>query len=288
MSVADVGNRHLSSRRPIFIPAWIAMAGLALTMILPLVFVLLTALRTVDDYNSNPSGLPTRITFENIITALVKAGFGKYILNTLLVVCAVVLLVVVLSTMAGFAFAFLELPFKNGILLSVVFLMVLPATLFLVPTFQVIIDMHLLGNYLGVIFVDAAMTLPFGVFLMAKFFQSVPGQLLEAARMDGASVFQTFRLIALPLVRPAVKTLTILTALGVWNELLFALLIMQNPDRRLLTAGLALLNSNPALGGSVQIPVIAAALLMAALPPFLLFVIFNRSLVEGLTAGALR
>jgi ABC-type glycerol-3-phosphate transport system permease component len=281
-------NPHLTARGLGFVPAWILLVLLCVTMILPLVFVLLTALRPEHDYLAHPAAPPHHLTFSNFKVALVQAHFGQYIGNTMIVVIGSILLVLALSTAAGFAFTFIRFPLRGPILLTIVALMVLPPTLFLFPTFDVILRLKLLNSFVGVILVDVASSLPFGIYLMAQFSRAVPQELLDSARVDGATIFQAFRFIALPIVRPAMKTLTLLTFLGVWNELLWGLLIMQSPNKRLLSAGLALLNSDPTFGGDVKLTVIAAALVIAALPPFILYVIFNRTLVRGLTIGSLK
>lgn len=281
-------NPHLTARGYGFMPAWVLLVLLCVTMILPLVFVLLTALRPEHDYLAHPAAPPRHLTFSNFRIAFVNAHFGEYIGNTLVVVVGVIVLVIALSTAAGFAFTFLKFPLRGALLLTIVALMILPPTLFLFPTFDVILRLKLLNSFAGVILVDTASSLPFGIYLMAQFSRSVPQELLDSARVDGATVFQAFRFVALPIVRPAIKTLTLLTFLGVWNELLWGLLIMQSPDKRLLSAGLALLSSDPTFGGDVKLTVIAAALVITALPPFILYVVFNRTLVRGLTIGALK
>jgi raffinose/stachyose/melibiose transport system permease protein len=288
MAVDAAGGGHFSARRGRFIPAWMGMVLLALSAVTPLIFVVSTALKTNAAYQDDSFGLTTHLTLANVRTALTTAGFDRYLLNTVGVVGVAVLCTLVLASMAGFAFTFLPFPGRGGGLLSVIALMILPPAVLAVPTFQLILDLGLLNSYAGLTLVYITISLPFGIYLMASFFRGVPGELLDAAWIDGASVFQAFRLIALPLAKPALKTLTVLTSLSLWNELLFGLLIMQDPQHRTLTVGLALLNSDPRLGGSPQTPVLAAALALSALPPFLLYMVFNRTLAQGLTAGALK
>ena len=269
-------------------PAWLLLTVGAATMLLPLLFIAVNAFKTPADYDRSALSLPRHPTLANFSDAWRKAGFSHYMLNSVGVVGISVIIVVTLSATAGYAFSFLDFPFRDAGLTTVVAMMILPVSALLVPTFEVVNKLHLLDSYTGLVVVYVAISLPFGVYVMASFFKAVPSQLLEAAWVDGASTLQTFTRIALPLALPALKTLTILTSLSLWNELLFALVIMQSPGHRTLTSGLALLQVDPASGGHPQTTVQAAALALAALPPFVIYLIFNRTVAQGLTAGALK
>ena len=263
----------------------ITLTLVAFSTLYPLFFVGLVSFMQPQEYRQNRLGIPTNPTFDSIMKVWGDGSFGRYMLNSLLVVGCSVILIVVLGSLAGFAFAHLKFPGLGVSFAIALALMVLPASLFMVPTFKVVLDLHLFNNYLGLILVYASLQVPFGIFMMWTYFQAVPRELFEAARMDGASVFRTFRSVALPLAGPALLTLTTLTFLTLWNELLFSLIILQSADQRTIIVGLSLLKGSM---GVENTTVLAAGMLVSAIPPLLLFVIFNRQVTSGLVAGAVK
>lgn len=277
-------RRRMSPGRFVVI---LVCAALAASTIYPFVFMAFTALKTSEDYVGNKLGLPIPPTLDNFVTAL-SGTLGVSFLNSVLTVGAGTIITVVLGCMAGFGFAFLRFPFRGPLLRLIMIIMVLPVTVLIPPIFKVILDLGLVNTYQGLILLYVGLTIPAGVYMMATFFMAVPRELVESARIDGASTFRIFREIAVPLARPAFITLGTFTFLGLWNELLFALLIMSSPEQRTLPVAIALLRQsvqNPTL---VQDAIIAAGLLLSAALPFLLFVLFNRQITQGMVAGALK
>ncbi|CAN5347368.1 carbohydrate ABC transporter permease [soil metagenome] len=268
----------------------LSLISLVLTLIgfstlYPLVFIGLVAFMQPSGYRENPLGLPQPPSLDSLQKVWGDADFAGYMLNSILVVSASVLIIVVFGSLAGFAFAHLSFPGLRVTFLIALALMVLPASLFMVPTFKTVLDLHLFNSYLGLILVYAALQVPFGIFMMWTYFQAIPRELFEAANLDGASIFRTFRSIALPLAGPAVLTLTTLTFLTLWNELLFSLIILQDSDKRTIIVGLSLLKATM---GVQNTTVLAAGMLVSAIPPLLLFVLFNRQITSGLVAGAVK
>lgn len=263
----------------------IALTLVAFSTIYPLLFIGFVAFMRPVDYRQNPLGVPTAPSLGSIMKVWGDGDFGRYLLNSVVIVGASVILIVILGSLAGFAFAHLKFPGLRQTFLIALALMVLPASLFMVPTFKVVLDLGLFNNQLGLILVYASLQVPFGIFMMWTYFQAVPRELFEAANLDGASVFRTFRSVALPLTGPAVLTLTTLTFLTLWNELLFSLIILQDAEQRTIIVGLSLLKGSM---GVENTTVLAAGMLVSALPPLLLFVLFNRHITTGLVAGAVK
>lgn len=261
----------------------IVLTIVALATIYPLIFIGLVAFMTPADYLDNPLQLPPHPSLGSLLKVWGTADFGVYVLNSFLVVTCAVALLVVLATLAGFAFAHLKFPGLRASFLVSLGLMVLPPSLFMVSTFKIVVDLGLLNNYLGLILVYTSLQLPFGIFMMWTFFQAVPEELIDAAQLDGASLFRTFRSIVLPLAGPAVLTLVTLTFLTLWNDLLFSMIILQDPEKRTIIVGLSLLRGNIGINSDT---VAAAGMLVSVIPPMLLFVLFNRQIVSGLTVGA--
>jgi ABC-type glycerol-3-phosphate transport system permease component len=162
--------------------------------------------------------------------------------------------------------------------------MMLPSSTIMIPLFRTVQQLHLLDRVAGLTLVYCALQLPFSTYLMSTYFRRVPKEVVEAARVDGAGPWRTLVEVCLPLVRPGLLTLVTLNFLWLWNELLYALLINQNNSHRTLMVGLALLNGEH----STAVPLIAAGLVFALVPPLVVFGFFQRNLAEGVTAGAVK
>lgn len=281
-------GRRARRRQLTLAPATVVLLALAFTMVFPLFYLASTALRPASEYGSNPFTLPSTLTLDNIVAAWDSGQLGRLTLNSLLVVTVGVTIVVLVSSAAAFAIVHLPLPtrLRSTSRAGAILLLALPASVLIVPVTSVVVDLGLMNTHLGLILVYASLQLPFGIFMMVAFFEGVPFEILEAAVVDGAGSVRQFFQIALPLARPAVATLAALTALMMWNELLFGLLILQDPSSRTITAGVALLKS--AFAGSSNASVQSAGLLIATIGPLVLFAIANRSLMRGLVAGAVK
>jgi ABC-type glycerol-3-phosphate transport system permease component len=260
------------------------LTALACTTIYPIVFVVFTALKTDQDYASNAAGPPRHLTFDNLQAAWEQAHIGSFALHSAIVVTIAVALIAVLASLAGFALVHMEFPLRRTTLVGIVAMMMLPPSVLMVPLFRTVQELGLLNDYAGLILVYASLNLPFSIYLMSSYFRKLPRELLEAAEVDGASTLRTFASIAMPLARPGVLTLVTLNFLWLWNELLFALLLLQDPGKRTLMVGLASLSGEH----TSSIPLISAGLFLSLVPPLVVYALFQRNLAEGLTAGAVK
>jgi ABC-type glycerol-3-phosphate transport system permease component len=156
-----------------------------------------------------------------------------------------------------------------------------PAQVLLIPVYLLFSRVGLVNNILSVILIYTALALPFGTFLLTSSFRSIPNELIESARLDGASLGTVFRTVILPLGRPAILTLAVLSFLSMWNELLLGMMLLPDQSKRLLTPTIALL-----LGRLLtNQPLLMAGLLISSLPTVLLLILFSRYLVRGITLG---
>ena len=284
MSAAPATSpRHLG-RRAGRVVVWLFLAALAVSALYPLFFLTATALRTTDDYRSSPGGLPSHLTTDNITEAFSVVHVGTYALNSLFVVVPAVLLITVLSCLAAYALIHFDFPLRKLALVLVVALIALPPTAILIPVFKAVLDAGLLNHRLGLILVYSALYLPFSIYLLASFMKSVPTELLNAARIDGAGPLRTLWSVVLPLVRPGLLTLITLNFLLLWNEFLFSLVILQSEADRTIMVGIALLQGH----FEKNFGAVSAGLLLSMIPPLLIFVFFQRDLARGLTAGAVK
>jgi ABC-type glycerol-3-phosphate transport system permease component len=257
---------------------------LSLVMLFPLVLTVSTALKTTEDVKVNPFGLFSSFSMENIVTAWTVGDFSNYILNSFLLSVPSTILVVILSTMGGYAFARLPFPGRSVAFYFVVLGLLVPFFTYMIPLYFQLRSMGLLDSLLGVNLVLASTGLSFGTFFMRAFFSDLPTELEQAARMDGASEWQIFLRVMLPLVTSGIGALAVFTFLQNWNNFLVPLLYIPSGEYRPLTTGLYLF-----LGGrSIDIGPLAAGTLITILPVIVLFVAMQRQVTQGFLSGAVK
>lgn len=267
--------------------SWPVVIGIALfcfSAILPLLFMAATAFRTQTDWANAKIGLPTTFSLGAFQRAWTGANIGTYFRNSLIVTSATVTLSVFSATLAGYSFAKLRWRLSNWVYMFVLAWIAVPPLLLMVPIYVEMVQLGLLDTYGSVIFLYTALNLPFNVYLMTAYFRSVPDELIEAARIDGAGIHRTFVLILLPLAKPALATLVIFNVLWSWNEFLFALLMLQSDSVKTLTVGVLQLQSR----FTSDYPALMAGLLITSLPVIAAYLIFQRHLVRGIVAGAVK
>ncbi|MDG4802261.1 carbohydrate ABC transporter permease [Micromonospora sp. WMMD980] len=255
-----------------------------LVYLYPFVIQLANSLKTEPDAAANPlSPFPDPLSLAGFERIFAGTNFPLWLGNSLLVTVLVTLGRVFFDSLAGYALARLRFRGRAGLFAAVIAVMAVPGVVLLIPKFLVLKQIGLYDSYAGLIvplLADAA-----GVFIMKQFFESIPVSVEEAARIDGASVFRTFWSVVLPMARPALITLTILSFQGSWNEFPHSLVSVQDPDLFTLPRGLADLVSG-SLGSGTQYPLKLGAALLATIPVAVLFVIFQRYFVRGANEGA--
>lgn len=214
---------------------------------------------------------------------LFDTEFSLWFTNSVVVTLVVTAGRVFLCSLAGYALARIKFRGRSAVFTAILAVMAVPGVILLIPKFLVL-------NYLGIYDTYPALVLPLlvdaaGVFIMKQFFETIPESVEEAARIDGASTFRTFWSVVLPMARPALITLTILSFQGSWNELPHFIVASQDPDLFTLTKGVATLTSGQ-LGSGQQYPITMAAALLMTIPVALVFFFFQKYLVRGGTAGA--
>lgn len=264
--------------------ALIALSALAASTLYPLVFIVTTSLRTDADYRRTAIGLPREFTLSNLRDAWDRANLGTYAVNSVIVVSSAVVMLTVIAALAGFAFAQLRVPLGRAVLAVIVALMIVPPAVLMIPIFKLVSDLGMVNKFTGVILVYASLNLPFSVYLITTYMRGIPHQIIEAARIDGASALRTFWTIAVPLSRPGLATLATLNFLVLWNELMFSLILLQQDSKRTVMVGISVLKGQYL----TSVPIIAAGLLFSIVPPLIIFSLFQRDLVRGLTSGALK
>lgn len=257
---------------------------LSLFAVFPIVLTISTALKTDADVTVNPFGFFSSFSSENIVAAWVEGGFSDYVLNSFLISVPSTVLVVALSTMAGYAFARLPFPGRGVAFYLVMLGLLVPFFTYMIPLYFQLRSLGLLDTLLGVNFVLATTGLAFGIFFMRAFFSDLPTELEQAARIDGASEWQIFSRVMVPLVSSGAGALGVFTFLQNWNNFLVPLLYVPGGAYRPLTTGLYLF-----LGGrSIDIGPLAAGTLITILPVVVVFVLLQKQVTQGFLSGAVK
>ncbi|MFF0288696.1 carbohydrate ABC transporter permease [Streptomyces sp. NPDC005262] len=277
---------------PARLVGYAVVLGLGLLYLLPFVLQLVTGFKTDPDAAAHPLALlpttPTTAAYQRLF-GLSQASEGvpflRWLSNSALVAVLVTAGRVLFDSMAGYALARLRFRGRSVLLGFVLAVMAVPGVALLIPKFLVLNTFGLFDTYTGMILpllVDAA-----GIFIMKQFFESVPREVEEAARVDGAGVFRIFWSVVLPMARPALITLTILSFQGSWNEFTHFLVSTQSGQYETLTTGLARFVSG-GLGGGTQYPLKLTAALLSTIPVAALFFCFQRYFVSGANEGAVK
>ncbi len=265
-------------------PVAVSLLVIGALWLIPTFGLLISSLRSAAD--NNQSGWwtvftdPGQLTIENYRNLLDDPSMVDALLNTVLITVPSALLLVLAAALAAYAFAWMRFPGRDVIFLVVVGLLVVPLQLGLIPIARLYNTLGLFGTIPGVWLFHIAFGLPFAVFLLRNFFIGIPHELLEAARMDGASEWRVFSRVVLPLGLPAIAALLIFQFLWVWNDLLVALVFAG--ENKPLTV--AIREQTRAFGANIDI--IASGAFLQLLIPLVVFFAFQRYFVQGLLAGS--
>lgn len=260
------------------------MLSMAIAAIYPVYYMIETSLKTRAAWTADQFGLPLPPTLDNYAALLADGRIPIWFMNSVIVTTASVVAATVVATLAAFAIARLRFRGRTFLLRMLVALMVIPPAVLILPLFLGLQPLGLTNTYQGVVLVYTGMLVPFSVYMLSSFFRTLPGELFEAARIDGASTLRILWSIVVPLSGPGFVTLIVVNAMWVWNELLIALVFLQDDRLRTLMAGLTTLRGRFAINE----PLVMAGMFLGALPILLLFLFGQRFFVRGLVAGAVK
>ncbi|MBB4122629.1 carbohydrate ABC transporter permease [Martelella radicis] len=276
--MAQAGNKQKRLLWVVSVP----MALLALSCVYPVFFAINNALKTNKGYILDRFGIVSEPTLMNFINVWNRSGLSAYFFNSVIVTLGAVLALLVISSLAGFAFAVLRFPLRKLIFVVILASLMIPVQVVLVPFYQTIIGLNLLNTRIGLIISYTAFFLPFSVYLMTSFYSGLPRELVEAARIDGAKLIQIWWHVMVPMGKPALITLGILNTLYCWNDVLISLLVLQ--DKRTLMVGIAALRGEY----TTNVPLLSAGIVLAAAPIVILYIVFQRQIVSGIAVGAVK
>lgn len=254
----------------------------AIVFLVPFVGIVLAALQ--GGIASSGFALPTEWTLENFARAWERGGFNDLIVSSLIIEAMVVPATIVLAVLAGYGLAVLRPHGYRRVTTAFVIGLTLPTELVVIALYYNLSSAGLTNNYLGIALAEIALFLPFGVFWMSNYLGSIPRELVESGRIDGAGDFRVLRTLLLPISIPAVTTLAVLFFVWAWNQFLIVLVLMQSPDKRTATAGLGYFVGEY----STDVPLLSAASLIVIVPVVIVYLIFQRSFVAGVTQGAIK
>ncbi|MFD7298724.1 carbohydrate ABC transporter permease [Streptomyces sp. NPDC059897] len=255
--------------------------------LVPTIGLLFSSLRSPEDMADSGwwtvFSKPAQLTFESYSSLLENSDITRSLVNTALITVPATLLVIVIGSLAGYAFAWMEFPGRDWWFLIVVGLLVVPVQVALVPIARLFGDIGIFGSILGVILFHVGFGLPFAVFLLRNFFAEIPRELLEAARLDGSGELRLFLRVVMPLGAPAIASLGIFQFLWVWNDMLVAL-IFTDTDSQPITV--ALQTQVRQFGNNVD--VLGPGAFISMVVPLAVFFAFQRQFVSGVMAGAVK
>jgi ABC-type glycerol-3-phosphate transport system permease component len=250
----------------------------------PLLWVASMSLRTTAEIFKNPYGLPSPAHWEKFADAWTKSNYGTYFWNSTVVVVVAVLLVTAIGAMAAHCLA--RYSFRGNRLVRFLILagLVLPPQLVILALFQILLDINLYNTLGGLILVYVATHIAITVYILEGFFMQIPQDLFDAARMDGYSDFEIFWRVTVPIGAPAIFTALTLNFIVLWNEFLFAVVLLTDDDKRTLPLGLMHFTGSHQL----DVGMAATGLMISILPVIAIYAFFSDAMIKGMTAGAVR
>ncbi len=281
MAERHQGIRISATRRGL---AYAAVAFALLQAVGPIVWVLLGSLKDRAGFYANPWGWPHAWAWHNYVDAWSMASVGEHALNSLVVLTLGLLILLTAASTTAYALARYRFVGRDAVTVLILLTMMVPPDILTIPLFIVLRSLGVLGSYLGLACIYAAAGFGMSVFLLRAYFASVPAEVEEAARLDGASPLQVLWHVVLPMTLPGFLSVVIIQAMGMWNDLYLAFVFLRDPGRATVPLGLL----NFFQRDTVDWPRLLAAFSMLTLPVLLIFAAFQRRFVEGFTAGAVK
>lgn len=258
------------------------LAVVAVAAIYPLLYTIISSVKSQSGFAQDPLGLPSGVTWENYAEAFRRMDMPRLLMNSVVTTIGGLVLSVLAALLV--AYAVTKLRFRGGkaIFLIIIVTLTIPSQAVIYPLFQTVLDLGMSGQYQGLILTYAAFGLPLGTYQLAGYFQQVPDELIEAARMDGAGHFTILFRLLTPIAAPALAALAIFNFVWMWNDLLLPLVIMGGSDGKTLMVGVSMLTGQY----DVSVPLVSAGLVVALMPVLVVYLVFQRLLVSGALAGS--
>ena len=276
------------NKKSINIIKYLILALIIFFILVPIIWIFSIAFRYSNEVFKI---LPTGITLGNFkigIESTNKAGlsFSRMYLNSIIVSVSSVIGVLFISSLAAFGFSNYKFRFKEPIFLLILISLMIPVQILLIPLFVLMTNLNLLNTYWVLILPYLAFNCPIAIFILRGFFGEIPKEIKESAKIDGASDIIVFLKIVLPLAKPALASVLVISFIGAWNEFIFALTFLTND--RLLTIPVALYRIMTSHQFGIPYEIYSAMIILTVFPIIFVYIIFQRWFIEGMTAGALK
>jgi N-acetylglucosamine transport system permease protein len=279
-SVRTGGDRAVETTSHVLLFIW------SVIVIVPFLWVVLSSFKTTKEILASPFSLPAHWSFDNYAHAWTDAGIRQFFLNTVIVVGAALVLVMLLGAMCAYVLARFTFPGARFIYYLMLVGLTVPIFLAIVPLFFVLKNIGLINTLPGLIMVYVAFALPVTVFFLYAFFKTLPDDVYEAALIDGAGEWRTFIRVMLPMARPGMAAVAIFNFLGLWNQFLLPVALNTDQSRYVLTQGMASFASQA--GYAVDFGALFAAVVITVVPVLIVYVIFQRRLEGSVSRGTFR
>lgn len=250
----------------------------------PFLWVATMSLRTTAEIFKDPYGIPSPAHWEKFVDAWTKANYSTYFWNSTVVVVIAVVLVTVIGSMAAHCLARYRFRGNRVVRFLILSGLVLPPQLVILALFQILLDLSLYNTLTGLVVVYVATHIAMTVYILEGFFAQIPQDLFDAARMDGYSDFEIFWRVTVPVGAPAIFTTVTLNFIILWNEFLFAVVLLTDDAKRTLPLGIMHFTGSHQL----DVGMVATGLMIAILPIILIYAVFSETMIKGMTAGAIR
>lgn len=260
--------------------SYVVLGIFAIIYLGPLLMLVNTSLKTMPDFMKNATALPTTLNFKNFAEAWTRANFPRYLTNTVIYTATATIIYLVMAVFVAFPIS--RGYVKGARFLLTLFVIALFLPVALIPQFQLMLALGLYNNPIG--YIMLFLVNPIGVVILVNYIRTLPKELDEAAAMDGCGYFRFVTTIVFPLIQPAVATVAVLRAIGIWNELILPTIYLTNKNYYPITRGMIVFQG---VYGS-NWPTLAAAVLIMTLPMVIIFLVLQRYIVSGLTQGAVK
>jgi len=257
----------------------------AVISLYPLIWVILQSFKTEAQFLKSIWTLPSSLRLDNYITAFTRGHMGLYLKNTIVNTVATLAVEIVLITLAAFAFSKLKMKFKRVLLYMILINMLIPTPIILLPMYLQVINLKIQNTLAAIVFPYFQGFAPLGIILLKNYMDSIPNEIIEAAKIDGCNMLQILLRIMVPLVKPMLVTLAILGGMGAWNEYMWALVSISNTQKTPLSVGIAILRDQISTLGYTTV---FAALTVGAMVFVIIYLCAQKTFVRSITEGAVK
>lgn len=275
-------DRKRISFKQLFI--YIILILFSIVNIYPILWMVINSLKSEQEFSIDKLGLPDKIVFQNYVDAWNTANFSGFFINSVVVSVTAVIITVLFGALAAYFLSRFTFKMSKLVYSFFIFGLLVPIHATLIPMFILMQNLGLLNTRISLVFPYVAFNMPVTIFLLVSFMKAFPKEIEESAIMDGASIFRIFWSIILPMCRPAIATVTILSFINNWNEFVFALVLVNDPALQTLPLGL----QNFAGQYSTNYVAQMSGLTMALIPILIVFLFLEKEIVKGMTAGAVK